>query len=356
MKLEASGGRFTFKSERVLESFVYLLKDVVVDNDFFTYSDTDMVFFEGSTNEYFSDNVWISKRLKLHRDLGFPSSKCTLISDELVHYINESPVEVCEEDNYFFIYDYPWGENYQHWLITSLSRLALFIELKASYPNIKLLHHRDSKSFKREALLLFGIENSDIVDHSGSVRYKNIILPSFPSCCGLEVSKSALRMFNHISESTPKEKNDSSHKIYLARDDSNGKRPLSNRKELDTLLKEKGFEKVYLEELSFENKVRLFSTAEVVIGDFSAGWGHVVFCKPGVKLLLLEHDIFKFDAFYRGISNSIGATFESFSSLSLTRKIYLYILKLKWINAKTVDKSANSIPWKVDVGRLEKLL
>eukprot|EP01133_Synstelium_polycarpum_P015491 gene15491-18399_t len=52
-----------------------------------------------------------------------------------------------------------------------------------------------------------------------------------------------------------------------------------NESELNALMTKRGFNVVFLEELSFYEKIALFKSADIIIGDFSSGWGHIVFIK-----------------------------------------------------------------------------
>ncbi|HGX0587011.1 TPA: glycosyltransferase 61 family protein, partial [Escherichia coli] len=142
---------------------------------------------------------------------------------------------------------------------------------------------------------------------------------------------------------------DFGRKIYIARDDSRGKRPLINRSELNALMTKRGFNVVFLEELSFYEKIALFKSADIIIGDFSSGWGHIVFCKKFTKLILLEHDIYKFQGFYKEIANSKCLDLKVVETKNIFRLMYLKFLKLIWTLLKDVDKRANSLSWKVNI-------
>lgn len=65
-------------------------------------------------------------------------------------------------------------------------------------------------------------------------------------------------------------------KIFIKRRDSEG-RSILNRPELMPLIKEAGFEDVYLGDLTFPQQVRLFSQADTILGAHGAGLANMVF-------------------------------------------------------------------------------
>ena len=58
---------------------------------------------------------------------------------------------------------------------------------------------------------------------------------------------------------------------------------LSNQ--VEKLLARYGFETVYLETMSISDQVRLFQTAEFIIGPHGAGLANLLFCEPGTKVI-----------------------------------------------------------------------
>jgi hypothetical protein len=73
-------------------------------------------------------------------------------------------------------------------------------------------------------------------------------------------------------------------KIFIDR--SLGKtRNVINQNELNEVLKQHDFTLIKLEELSFDEQVRLFSNAEFVVGVHGAGLTNISFCKAGTKVI-----------------------------------------------------------------------
>lgn len=72
-------------------------------------------------------------------------------------------------------------------------------------------------------------------------------------------------------------------KIFISR--RNSRRAFSNESDLERLLSSKGFTTYVLEDLSFQEQVRLFSHAGYVVGAHGAGLSNLVFCPKGTKVL-----------------------------------------------------------------------
>ncbi|WP_042846700.1 glycosyltransferase family 61 protein [Providencia rettgeri] len=331
----------------------YIYKNVNVSEDYFIYNDTSYSIH--STNEYFNNVEWLKKRIKSQRDLGFKYGKATINKNKSVDFLPlvEKPDYL---DETVFVYDYPWGHNYQHWLITAVSRLFLFKKIQKKYPQLKILLYSDSPKYKRDILRILEIDESNILELSCSANFKSVIVPEFTSVCGTYIPTRALleyQIIAHQYSNIPKVFPD---RIYISRQDRNGKRPLLNRSELKHILLKYDFKEIILENYSLEEKIKIFSQAKVVCGDFSAGWGHITFCGKNTKLFLIEHDIYKFSNFYKQISQNNDCNFIAINSSSYLKKIILSIKKLIWKISKSGDSKQNKMIWKADIKKIERTL
>lgn len=129
-----------------------------------------------------------------------------------------------------------------------------------------------------EVIKLLDIDCADIVYHKNLIKYKKVYVCNFNSGSGISVNALSITYYEMLSNLVH-DNNQSPKKIYITRDDSQGKRPLKNRKEVNAILTENGFEVIKLEQLNFKEKISIFKNADVIVGDFSAGWGHIVFAK-----------------------------------------------------------------------------
>jgi capsular polysaccharide biosynthesis protein len=76
-------------------------------------------------------------------------------------------------------------------------------------------------------------------------------------------------------------------KIYLSRSKSS-KRRILNEDEFYLILKNKGFELIHAEDLSFKEQVKLFSESAFIIGVHGAGLTNILFCPNNCKLIELH--------------------------------------------------------------------
>ena len=95
-------------------------------------------------------------------------------------------------------------------------------------------------------------------------------------------------------------------KIYLARRSS---RTIQNAFLLQRYLVSKGFEIVYPEKLSFEDQVRLFSTAKIVVGPTGAAMANIIFMQPGSQVIGLISERYQDYAIKSVLAELVGASF-----------------------------------------------
>lgn len=91
--------------------------------------------------------------------------------------------------------------------------------------------------------------------------------------------------------------------VYISRDLARG-RKIINEAEVESFLQEKGFNKYFLEEMSFEQIVRLFAKAKTVIAPHGAGLANLIFSQPGTKVIEI----------FEPTAKEIGACYWSLST------------------------------------------
>jgi hypothetical protein len=81
-------------------------------------------------------------------------------------------------------------------------------------------------------------------------------------------------------------------RIFVIRPDKPGRRYLTNRVEVQACLEALGFETVQPELLKFQEQVRVFASARVVVGESGAAMANIGFCDPGTRVLEIMPDIY----------------------------------------------------------------
>lgn len=177
--------------------------------------------------------------------------------------------------------------NYYHWLIQCV--FPAWLRERSSVHNDALFltpplnsMHRQSWPFSRIA------ESSHYeapADTMLSVPRAIIIPDAFQP--GARNPSPLLSYFGQeIAEQTPCANKAGPDAIYISRRDSI-RRPVSNESEVERALAELGFSVITLSELAFQEQVRLFRNARLVVAPHGAGLANVIFCPPGARVIEL---------------------------------------------------------------------
>ena len=75
-----------------------------------------------------------------------------------------------------------------------------------------------------------------------------------------------------------------------------------NQEEIFAVAEGYGFERVYLEDLTFEDSVRVFREAEIILGPHGAGWANMLFCHSATKAMLWTWEGEEQDNWYENIA------------------------------------------------------
>ena len=181
--------------------------------------------------------------------------------------------------------------NYYHWLLDSLPRLHLVAEAGLwGEVDFFLIYSRE-QHFVMETLLALGIRNEQIIDLQTTTHLcaQRLLLTSpvrgtghhAPRWVG-EFLKDAFRpLATSVTRPTG-----FSPLVYVSRRDAAFRR-VRNEAEVEALLAGYGFESYALTELSFREKVTLFSGARAVVGPVGAGLVNILFCDAGTPLIEL---------------------------------------------------------------------
>jgi capsular polysaccharide biosynthesis protein len=93
-------------------------------------------------------------------------------------------------------------------------------------------------------------------------------------------------------------------RIFLARDSS---RRGYNQEEIFKIFEKKGFEKVYMENLSLEDQYNIIASSEMIAGPTGAAWTNLLFCKEGTQCVCwMAEESLEFSA-YSNLAKLVGA-------------------------------------------------
>ena len=113
----------------------------------------------------------------------------------------------------------------------------------------------------------------------------------------------------------------------------NDSRSIKNVQIFESYFKDKGYEVVFLEDLSFEEQANIFYNAEEIVSVIGTGLTNTIFCDPGTKILAINTSPDKY--FWSGwcrISKEMQLNYTDISLVSETNEAEDLINKLKSIN------------------------
>ena len=224
-------------------------------------------------------------------------------------------------------------DNFTHWFTDVIPRIKIFSEKfninkidKFFVPSLKY-------NFQKESLELLGIKKDQIIssDEYKHVKADCIYATSHPCYhFPIKVKKWSLNYLNKSYSVSPYKKK--FKKIFLDRNQFKlinldnlerykDYRVLINENEIKNYLISEGFNIIEPEKYSFKEQVKIFSSAEIVIGLYGAAMMMLSFCKKNTKVLEIKPELG-------------GNEFKNISKLMK--------LKHKQINLKPILKS--SIP------------
>jgi len=177
-------------------------------------------------------------------------------------------------------------DNYFHWLFDVLPRYHL-LKVSGLFQRVNwFVIPSYNLPYQVETLKVLGISPSQIIDGSkvNHIEADTLIASSSHRNAGqMEKWVCDFLRESFVDTLLPNGKNYPSH-FYITRNDSRSRNVL-NENELIALLNSFGFTTLSLSGLSFEEQVRLFNNAEVIVSPHGAGLANLVFCKTGTKII-----------------------------------------------------------------------
>jgi len=192
------------------------------------------------------------------------------------------------------------GDNFFHFLFDACPRIHLLH--KAGYSLTELdaiVVNQCEKPFHNELLDLLDVPRSTRVEcrPGFSLRADELIVPSIqptdyhPSWLFSYVRNTLLprAVGNPAAASSPV-------RIHISRAKAAGRR-VRNNSALQRLLGRYGFTRVVLEQLSVQEQIAMVARADVIVGEHGAGLSHLVFARPGARVVELASPYWPYTMF-----------------------------------------------------------
>jgi len=265
----------------------------------FANQEIPQVFLENLEYPLYDKSLFRIPRAKIRGECGLiflPDGSASHQTAWALEQIESSPAyqknwrgpEVFKQGNYSTLIYY-WGLGYYHWFNDVLSTLHETLELMPR-DTLFLLPRGYQKTygcdFYGKSLEALGIDRGRILEFVGSESW---ILENLwwqpPAVHPDDQTPGALHwMGQRISELIPVEEAEKPQRIYVSRRKPSA-RVISNELEFVAKLERMGFRICLLEEMPFEEQVRLFRNAEVVVAPHGAGLTNLIFSKPGTSVV-----------------------------------------------------------------------
>ncbi len=182
-----------------------------------------------------------------------------------------------------------WSDGYFHWIVDTIARLegAEYYQQQTGRKPL-LIIEANPPIWKTESLRLLGYEPDDCIPWNGSrLKVKRLVVPSFRRQDNI-ISPSACqwlrqRMLSNLPD-VGSNKLSFSSRIYISRSKTTG-RNVINEEDVLEALRPLGFVAYTMENLSFSDKVRLFSQAEIVVAPHGAGLVNTIFAPQNLIVI-----------------------------------------------------------------------
>jgi hypothetical protein len=169
---------------------------------------------------------------------------------------------------------------YGHWMLDILPKIKMLKDSNIEYDWLYTTIPSPG-SYQQRSLELLGVDMKKIINGAEYpyIEGEILIVPSWPGPNSFYqrwvIDYIRTEMFSRVRPATMS----FSKKIFVSREKSSRRR-FDNEEELFSQLKDIGFTRYYLEDLTFDDQIHLFANADVVISPQGSSLINIIFCKP----------------------------------------------------------------------------
>lgn len=198
-----------------------------------------------------------------------------------------------------------WYQNYYHWMIEIMPRLFL---MRNELSGKKLVIHEQLSKFHRDTLSKFNLTDIVFAADDELAKCRTVAFTSFPNyyvnqpltlesenanVIELNINYAVMRemtqWFKTNNALIKANTYSGSKNIYISRKKA-GHRKILNEPALEQFLSGKGFTKIFLEDLTFDQQVELLHNSAIVVGIHGAGLTNILFMQAGAHVINLISD------------------------------------------------------------------
>ncbi|ELR96548.1 DUF563 domain-containing protein [Gloeocapsa sp. PCC 73106] len=198
----------------------------------------------------------------------------------LKNYKKLTPPLKIEDDRVFFDARYIFQDNVAH-MIINVMPVAVHIA-NNGYPNLNVILHKEPKKFTLKVCELMGIP---ALTTDKEVQGKLIKATDFNKAIVPDkFYRSILPLY--AEKVVAKDQYEIYPRVLIGR---KGSRKITNESEVEILLKDYGFKKVYYEDIPMEQQWLISKHAEIIVGIHGAAFGALMFNQSRVKVIEIFH-------------------------------------------------------------------
>lgn len=280
-----------FLEKRIKEAKLLTFEDVNIGYD--------GIIFKGF--QIYKDSVCYDEQLVR----GLKNFSIRTLNFYLKFFIKNSlRTSVSYQDSYAWIVD-QYSANYFHWFCDALPRLLAMMNVIEN-PHLLIPESYKNLDYVMKSLEAFSVNKVTFIPENVLCRARKIFFPTYIAESGhyndslMREIRSRLRKY--FSNRSSVHLGD---KLYISREKAN-RRKVLNETELVSFLNKYGFQKVVLEDFSFEEQVSIVLNVKCLIGNHGAGLTNMLFMESGSKILELRRQGDCFNNCYFSLASALG--------------------------------------------------
>jgi hypothetical protein len=189
--------------------------------------------------------------------------------------------------------------SYQHWFTETLPILSLYKKNYDDVKSSKIIVGHDIKSYQIAVLKNLGIEEKNIVrkDKNTNLKFKTLIAADNLSLNSFWIHPEIKDAYSEIFSWIKEEPAEYAENIILGRKQLGNVRQVFNFDTVEKALADKGYQIIFPEDMSFNQKFNCFRNAKKIVSLSGGGLCNIIFSKPGTAVLAISPDSFPINSF-----------------------------------------------------------
>lgn len=221
---------------------------------------------------------------------------------KLSHILRKKVIKFKDNEMYLLTFD-SWGQGYFHWLTDTIQRIAIVGD---KIKNYILILPSKLNNFQIESLKIFNFKQTLQIPEGHYVYVPKLLIPTHVAITG-NYNEAIIRSIRSMYNNYVKKSNGYGiyRRIYVSRRKAN-KRFVVNEDAIETILKKYDFDFLCMEDFSFWDQVRLFSSTKYLISIHGAALTNMLFMPEGSKVLEIRKEGDDSNLCYFSLASALG--------------------------------------------------